>query len=167
VLKVDGERDAAPLVNIFGGKITTYRRLAESMLEKIEGLLGAKGPRWTGGATLPGGDFKAAEFDRLASDIADRLDIATAEAIRLARLYGTRALAFASPGSGLGLAFGHGLTEAEVSYLMDEEWAVEADDILWRRTKLGLKFSASERERLAAYMQSRRAGPKKKKVAAR
>jgi glycerol-3-phosphate dehydrogenase len=165
VLKADGAPGQAPLVNIFGGKITTYRRLAESMLEKIEGLIGAKGQPWTAGATLPGGDFKAADFDALAGDLARAHGLEAAAARRLARLYGTRAKAIAgraaSPAE-FGRDFGHGLTEAEVDYLVREEWAVTADDILWRRSKLGLHFSKAEAEALAAHMDTHRAAPQRK-----
>jgi glycerol-3-phosphate dehydrogenase len=164
VLKAEGGHGEAPLVNIFGGKITTYRRLAESMLEKIESLIGAKGARWTAGATLPGGDFKALEFDALASEVQARLGIAASAARRLVRLYGTRALTLNSAGQGLGREFGHGLTEAEVDYLMDAEWAVTADDVLWRRTKLGLKFQTAGLQALTAYMETRRLKPRKKAV---
>ncbi|MCU0832398.1 MAG: glycerol-3-phosphate dehydrogenase [Rhizobiaceae bacterium] len=164
VLKADVGDGVAPLVNIFGGKITTYRRLAESMLEKIEALIGAKGPRWTAGATLPGGDFKATEFGALAARIERQHGIASSAARRLARLYGTRALDWASSGKGLGRDFGHGLTETEVAHLMDHEWAAAADDVLWRRTKLGLHFTAAEKQSLAAFMETRRLQPQRKAV---
>jgi glycerol-3-phosphate dehydrogenase len=160
VLKEDGGQGAAPLINIFGGKITTYRRLAESMLEKIEGQIGAKGPRWTSGATLPGGDFPAASFDDLAQAVSRGHGVTLAAARRLTRLYGTRALRLADGRTnGLGRDFGHGLTEAEVDYLMAEEWAVSAEDVLWRRTKLGLRFSPEESRTLESFMQGRRSTP--------
>ena len=128
------------------------------MLEKIEDLLGAKGKPWTANATLPGGDFAAtafeAEVDRLKSAYAF-LDIRLAR--RLVRLYGTRAhtlLGLARSEADLGRRFGADLYEAEVRYLMEHEWAVTADDVLWRRTKRGLRFSREQAAALDAYMKS-------------
>ena len=114
------------------------------MLEKIEGLLGAKGKPWTANAVLPGGDFAAtafdAEVDRLKAAYAF-LDMRLAR--RLVRLYGTKAhalLGLARSEADLGRRFGADLYEAEVRYLMEHEWAVTADDVLWRRTKRGLQI---------------------------
>jgi glycerol-3-phosphate dehydrogenase len=146
----------APLINIFGGKITTYRRLAESMLEKIEALIGAKGKPWTRGATLPGGDFPMTGFDALVADLSrDYPFLEQHAAGRLARLYGTRAriiLGKATKAGDLGETFGGGLTEAEVNYLMREEWVTSADDILWRRSKIALMLSDAEKQNLTDYV---------------
>ena len=159
VLKLEGEQGEAPLLNIFGGKITTYRRLAEHAVEKIEAALGrpaAKG--WTAEAPLPGGDFPV---DGVAAEIA-RLGarypfLAPAHASRLVFLYGTRASAIlgdaSSPGD-LGRHFGADLYEAELRYLMAQEWAATAEDVIWRRTKLGLRLSAPEAAALEAFMQA-------------
>jgi len=156
VLKSDGGNGVAPLINIFGGKITTYRRLAEAMMEKIEGFLGRKGAPWTASAALPGGDFPPdgfnMEVDRLKSSF-PFLDLAHAR--RLVRLYGTRAkvvLGLASSAADLGRNFGADLFEAEVRYLVDHEWACTAEDILWRRTKRGLRLSREQAGRLEEFM---------------
>jgi glycerol-3-phosphate dehydrogenase len=154
VLKADSRDGQAAIINIFGGKITTYRKLAESMLEKIEGFLGRRGKPWTAAAALPGGDFAPTGFDaevsRLKRDF-PFLDMRFAR--RLTRLYGTRAsnlLGLAKSVADLGRNFGADLYEAEIRYLIDQEWAVTAEDILWRRTKRGLKLG---REQAAALEQ--------------
>ena len=156
VLKVDAPLGQAALVNSFGGKITTYRRLAESMLDKIEGILGKRGPAWTANAPLPGGDFNvhgyAAEVGLLRVDYPF---IDTGLAHRLVRLYGTRArqlLGAAKSLADLGRDFGAGLYEAEIRYLMENEWAMTAEDVLWRRTKRGLYMSKEQIEALDAHM---------------
>jgi len=156
VLKADGGDGQAPLLNIFGGKITTYRRLAESMLEKIEGFLGKKGKPWTATATLPGGDFPATGFDAEVTALKRGFPFLDQRlARRLVRLYGTRArtiLGLAKSMADLGRNFGGDLYEAEVRYLIASEWAVTADDVLWRRTKRGLHLSADEKLVLDKYM---------------
>jgi glycerol-3-phosphate dehydrogenase len=156
VLKSDAPDGQAAIVNIFGGKITTYRRLAESMLEKIEDQLGKRGKPWTAGAPLPGGDFPATDFQGEVAKLKSEypfLDLAHAR--RLARLYGTRAkalLGLARSQADLGRHFGADLYEAEVRYLMDKEWAMTAEDVLWRRTKRGLKLTREQAEALDRYM---------------
>jgi glycerol-3-phosphate dehydrogenase len=149
VLKLDGANGAAPLINVFGGKITTYRRLAEAALEKIEEALGEKrGRPWTAGATLPGGYFPIDGYDALVSDLAHRHPaLPHALLARLARAYGTDAqtiLADVEVPADMGRDFGAGLTAREVEWLRTREWAISADDILWRRSKLGLRLSAAE-----------------------
>lgn len=156
VLKLDGDKKSGAMINLFGGKITTYRNLAETVLETIEGVLGRRGGLWTAAAPLPGGDFAVDGFDAEVARLTaaypfldDRL------ARRLVRLYGTKAhdiLGSASSTDDLGRHFGHGLYEAEVRYLIDREWAVTAEDILWRRTKLGLKFGGPDVETLDDFM---------------
>ena len=156
VLKSDGGNGVAPLINVFGGKITTYRRLAEAMLEKIEDLLGKRGTPWTAGAPLPGGDFEATGFDKEVDRLKSSypfLDLAHAR--RLVRLYGTRAsmlLGLARSNTDLGRNFGADLFEAEVRYLMEHEWAATAADVLWRRTKRGLRFSREQAGALDEFM---------------
>lgn len=156
VLKAEGGAGLAPLVNAFGGKITTYRRLAKSMIEKIEEFLGKRGPSWTVSAPLPGGDFPAtgyeAEVTRLKQAYAF-LDPRLAR--RLVRLYGTRAHALLGPArsiADLGQDFGGDLYEAEVRYLVEHEWAETAQDILWRRTKRGLHFDRKQTAELEAFL---------------
>lgn len=160
ILKPD-PAEGAPLINIFGGKITTYRRLAESMLELIEDRLGKKSACWTHRAALPGGDFAVhdfdAEVDRL---IKDYPFLAANQARRYMRHYGSRArvlLGQARALEDLGQEFGHDLYAAEVDYLIAQEWAVEAADVLWRRTKRGLRLDASQVAKLEAYMVEKRA----------
>jgi glycerol-3-phosphate dehydrogenase len=152
VIRQDGTVTDGVLLNIFGGKITTYRRLAETIVKDIEAVLGARKPAWTAGTTLPGGDFAPHGFDALVEDLhRTHPELKAAQARRLVRHYGTRA-AHVIPQTGPGQDFGHGLSEAEVRYLMSNEWARDADDILFRRTKLGIRFSKAERDRLQAYM---------------
>ena len=158
VLKVDGGEGRQAVVNAFGGKITTYRRLAESMLEKIEDILGKRGAPWTAGAPLPGGDFPATGFDAEVTRLkADYAFLDARQARRLVRLYGTKArtlLGLARSQADLGRNFGADLYEAEVRYLMEHEWAQTAEDILWRRTKRGLKLSREQAAALDTYMRS-------------
>jgi glycerol-3-phosphate dehydrogenase len=162
VLKLDAGEGLAPLLSVFGGKITTYRRLAEAVLEKLTPHVpGLRHPAakagWTGHANLPGGDFPCQQFERLVDDIAalhPYLD--RRHAWRLARTYGTRAKAVlegATSLADLGRNFGSDLTEREVAYLMREEWAVTAEDVLWRRGKLGLRIDAAGKAALADFMQ--------------
>ncbi|TIS58905.1 glycerol-3-phosphate dehydrogenase [Mesorhizobium sp.] len=156
VLKTDGGEGAAPIVNAFGGKITTYRRLAESMLEKIEGFLGKRGKPWTATAPLPGGDFPATGFDAEVAKLKTAYPFLDARlARRLTRLYGTRArmlLGLARSNADLGRNFGADLYEAEVRYLVQNEWAVTAEDVLWRRTKRGLHLSREQAAALDEFM---------------
>lgn len=144
VLKLAGEKSEPQMLNVFGGKITTYRRLAESALELIEGALGKRGAPWTKGATLPGGSVPTGNLTAYqARIIATRPGIDPTLIERLVHTYGTRTetiLAGAAVTADLGRDFGAGLTEAEVWYLAREEWARKAEDILWRRTKLGLRL---------------------------
>ncbi|MFN4114693.1 MAG: glycerol-3-phosphate dehydrogenase [Sphingomonadaceae bacterium] len=160
--ELDGGPGEAPLLSVFGGKITTYRHLATEAVERLAPLCAAlAGPEWTGSAPLPGGDFGLREADDKARDLKAAypfLDQHQAE--RLIRLYGTRAwviLGKATTPADLGEHFGHGLTTAEVDYLIAQEWARSAEDILWRRTKLGLHFSAPETARLDQFIIERTA----------
>jgi len=161
VLELDTE--GAPLLSVFGGKITTYRRLAQHALEKLEPHLPAPAPSrrdWSGTMPLPGGDFPVQGFAALVDGLRrDYPWLEPDQARRLARAYGTRArqiLGGAGSAAALGRDFGAGLTEAEVLYLMREEWAEEAADILWRRSKLGLRFSPDQAAALEAFLAARR-----------
>jgi glycerol-3-phosphate dehydrogenase len=156
VLKTEGDKATGALVNVFGGKLTTSRRLAESVLEKIEEVLGRRRERWTKDSTLPGGDFGPLSFDvelrRLGLDYPD---MPRPLLKRLMRLYGTRArvlLGDRKSVSELGEHLGADLYGAEVDYLVAEEWARTAEDILWRRTKLGLRVGAEDVARLEGYL---------------
>lgn len=156
VLKLAGEKNEPRMLNVFGGKITTYRRLAESALKLVEEAIGARGAPWTKGATLPGGNIPTNGLDAYCAGIAaTRPGIDPALIGRLVRTYGTRTegiLAGAAVTADLGHDFGAGLTEAEVRYLVREEWAREADDILWRRTKLGLRMSEEAPAEIDAFI---------------
>ncbi|RWN03475.1 MAG: glycerol-3-phosphate dehydrogenase [Mesorhizobium sp.] len=156
VLKADGGDGTAPIINTFGGKITTYRRLAESMLEKIESFLGKRGKPWTANAPLPGGDFPASGFDAEVAKLKTAYPFLDARlARRLTRLYGTRArvlLGLAKSNADLGRNFGADLYEAEVRYLVQNEWAMTAEDVLWRRTKRGLHLSREQAAALDEFM---------------
>lgn len=158
VLKVDGAASAPKIINVFGGKITTSRRLAEHVLQHVETVLGKRGEAWTMKAPLPGGDFPVQGFDALVAGlVADYPALDRALVRRLARHYGTRARRILGPArteADLGRAFGAGLTEAEVHYLIDQEWARSAADIVWRRTKLGLRMTATEIAALDDFMRN-------------
>ena len=142
--------DGAPLLSIYGGKITTHRRLAEDALEKLAPYLkGDKAAQgWTAKAPLPGGDFAVTGLDALVSALRrDYPFLTPAHAGRLAQAYGTRArtmLGDAASLQDLGRDFGATLSEREVRYLIAHEFAVSADDIVWRRSKLGLRMTAEQ-----------------------
>lgn len=152
VLRIDDE-GGLPLLNVFGGKITTYRCLAESAVEKLapyfddKQQLSANG-RWTAHAVLAGGDFAVQDKEKqIASLSADYAFIDAKEAKRLINLYGTDArawLADASNRADLGKDFGYNLSQAEVKHLIDKEFARSGEDILWRRTRLGLYFNDTQ-----------------------
>ena len=156
VLKVDGDAATGAAINVFGGKLTTSRRLAESVLEKIEGVLGKKGAAWTKTSRLPGGEFEPLAFEaevrRLGMDYAG---MPPAMLRRMMRLYGTKArvvLGEARDVGALGQHFGADLYAAEVDYLVANEWARTAQDVLWRRTKLGLRVGADDVAALERYL---------------
>ncbi len=152
--------ESGALLNVFGGKITTYRRLAEAALVEIEAALGRRGETWTRTASLPGGDFPVGNLDALINDLRQTYPfLEIAHARRLGRLYGTAArdiLGSAARLDDLGRCFGFNLYEAEVRYLMANEWAINAEDVLWRRTKCGLRLSTSEAEALETFMAEHR-----------
>jgi glycerol-3-phosphate dehydrogenase len=139
-----------PLLSVHGGTIINYRKLAERAVDKLLPALGREpGKHWTAGAALPGGDTDdIAAFARMFRAFNTHLDGATTR--RLAYTYGTRVNEFVQPH--MGHDFGAGLTRAEVDYLVRHEWARTAEDILWRRTKLGLHVPADTEQRLTAYL---------------
>ncbi|MCC6890703.1 MAG: glycerol-3-phosphate dehydrogenase [Hyphomicrobiales bacterium] len=155
LLDLDRAAGEAPLLTVFGGKISTYRRLAEDALEMLAPVLGER-PRWTRGAALPGGDFDVDGLERLIAGLRRSYPfVAEAHARRLAQAYGTRVaqvIGAARSPADLGPRFGGDLTAVEVRYLMQREWAQSPDDVLWRRTKLGLRASREDRSRLASFM---------------
>ncbi|MCK0167722.1 glycerol-3-phosphate dehydrogenase [Jannaschia sp. S6380] len=160
VLKVEA-RGGAPVLNIFGGKITTFRKLAQAAMEKIEDHLSTDRGPWTQDAPLPGGDFPVDGVAEQIAGLRAAYPFLTAPwALRLVRAYGTDARAVlgqATTAEDLGEDFGATLTGAEVAWQMDREWARRAEDVLWRRTKLGLRLDQAQVARLEAWMSERRA----------
>ena len=155
-LTLDERFREAPVLTIYGGKITTYRRVAEAVLQRLGHFFYVRRPRWTSRAPLPGGDFAWDAFDAQVTKAQETWPFLELDAARrLVGAYGARlegVLGSAQSWSDLGTRFGADLSEAEVRYLMQHEWAESADDVLWRRTKLGLQFSDSEKEALNAFM---------------
>ena len=147
----------APLLNVFGGKITTYRKLAEEAVDMLKPVLNFKAPAWTGkDAPLPGGDIANANFDGFLRELQRRYPWLPSQlARRYARAYGTRTevfLAGAKQLEDLGEHLGGGVYAAELRYLMEHEWARTAEDILWRRSKLGLHVSQETVQHLEAWL---------------
>lgn len=160
VLDLEVPRGSAPLLSVFGGKITTYRRLAEDAIDRLAPHL--KPPcarRWTATAPLPGGDMESGDFGLFLRTLRGKYPwLDAAPAGRIARAYGTRAevvLGTARCADDLGIDFGAGLFQAEIDYLIDQEFALTAEDILWRRSKQALHLSRAGRERVSAYADER------------
>jgi glycerol-3-phosphate dehydrogenase len=161
--------DGAPLLSVWGGKITTFRKLAEDAADLVGQMLGETRKPWTEGAALPGGDLQAwigapkpgaaadpaGDFERLVAAVQSRYAYLPAPlSRRLARAYGARVdrvLGAASRLSDLGQEVAPGLYAMELRYLQREEWACSADDVLWRRSKLGLHYTPAERQQVAAW----------------
>ncbi|TDV04987.1 glycerol-3-phosphate dehydrogenase [Paraburkholderia caballeronis] len=140
------DSDGAPLLSVFGGKITTFRKLAEEACGLLCHALGKSAGPWTAGKPLPGGDVDSGRFEPFADGFARRYPwLPAVLARRYARAYGTRAsrvIGDAKSIDDLGAEIAAGMHEAELRYLRDVEWATCADDVLWRRTKLGLRVEA-------------------------
>ncbi|CAN7478171.1 glycerol-3-phosphate dehydrogenase [Variovorax paradoxus] len=167
---LESNTTAAPLLSVWGGKITTFRKLAEDAADEVGKMLGqssAQRPPWTDGAFLAGGDLSAwigaatrpdDDFERFVAAVQARhawLDARLAR--RLARAYGARVaglLGDAQSMEDMGAAVAPGLHERELRFLQENEWAVSADDVLWRRSKLGLRYTAEERRQVAAWLQA-------------
>jgi glycerol-3-phosphate dehydrogenase len=143
------------LLTIFGGALTTSRQRAERAVSRLTPFY-PMSPRWTANTPLPGGDFAWQRFEDEVERARERWRfLSEAEALRLVAAYGTRLAAIlgnAKDRAELGTAFGSELTAAEVRYLMAKEWARFPDDILWRRSKLGLTMPAQDRDALAKFM---------------
>jgi glycerol-3-phosphate dehydrogenase len=156
VFDLAGSPGEAPLLSIYGGKITTYRRLAEHAMDKLTPFIPVPRPSWTADAVLPGGDMASHRFEPFAAAFRNRHPWLPEDvAQRLCRLYGTMAekiIGDSTKLADMGIDFGGGLYEREVDWLVREEWANSADDILWRRTKLGLHVPAEGAVRLAEWM---------------
>ena len=158
-LKVDAT-GGAPVLHVFGGKITTYRRLAESALDKVGTVFAGLPGRWTAGVPLPGGDFPVDGFDALVARLQQAAPfLAPRDVRRLVRAYGTDAFAVlgeaASP-EDMGQDFGAGLHAREVAWLMRHEFARRAEDVVWRRSKLGLRMEAGQIAALDDWMRAPR-----------
>ena len=152
--ELSAEAGAPALLTVLGGKLTTYRRLAEAALAKLAPHLPPMGPAWTAGAILPGGDLGDGGLSGFIARLCGkRPGFDPAFLARLARRYGTlvaEVLGEARKEADLGTSLGWGLSEREVVYLREREWAREADDVLWRRTKCGLHMTAEERTAAAS-----------------
>ncbi|MXO60136.1 glycerol-3-phosphate dehydrogenase [Altererythrobacter salegens] len=149
--------EGAPLLGVYGGKITSHRHLAEEAVDKLAQRLPAlASPAWTASEPLPGGDFPHDRQADLVADLQrDYAFLSQRDAQRIGRAYGTLArvwLGAAQVWDDLGRRFGAGLSEAEVEYLKAKEWAQTAEDVLWRRTKLGMHMSDAEQSALAEFM---------------
>ena len=157
VLELDAA-EGAPLLNVFGGKITTFRRLAEHALQKLKPYFPVATGDWTARATLPGGEIDDGDFERFVARLAGEYPFLPPSLARhAARLYGARAMKLLGPATSLadlGRRFGPDFYEREARYLIAEEWAKTADDILVRRTKHGLRMTANERAEFEKWMQS-------------
>ncbi len=151
-LSLSDPAHGAPVLTVLGGKITTFRALGEKAVNMLAPLLGNTAPHWTGAVPLPGGDLPDGSLDAWREETAQRWPfLPVALARRLTRLYGTRMVQImgnATSLKDLGRHYGAGLYAAELDYLQAHEWARSADDILWRRTKLGLFMRPSERAAL-------------------
>jgi glycerol-3-phosphate dehydrogenase len=154
-MTLDYGRGKAPLITVFGGDVTTSRLRAERAVSKLTPFY-PMSVRWTAKAPLPGGDFAWDRFDSEVDEVRDRWRfLGEDQAKRLVAAYGSNAKAIlgdAKERSDLGPAFGPELTGAEVRFLMQKEWARFPDDVLWRRSKLGLAMPPSDRDALAAFM---------------
>ena len=153
------DKTQAPLLNVFGGKITTYRKLAEAALDKINEVFPSLPSEWTAGVPLPGGDFPVDDVTRLREKLAREYPFLSAYATRrLIRAYGTEAwtiLGDAKAQSDLGESFGATITARELDWAIAREWVRTGEDFLWRRTKLGLRLDPDARTAVDTYIKSR------------
>jgi glycerol-3-phosphate dehydrogenase len=165
---LESSTTAAPLLSVWGGKITTFRKLSEDAADEVGKMLGEDGtkrPAWTDGAFMAGGDLAGFigpakrpddDFERFVIAVQARypwLEMSLAR--RLARAYGARVADLIGPAVSMldmGAAVSPGLHERELRFLQDHEWAVNADDVLWRRSKLGLHYTSVQQEQVAAWL---------------
>lgn len=155
VLKLN-ETGEAPALNIFGGKITTYRRLAEAAIAKFEHFFPEMTSKWTKRVPLPGGDFAHDQFDQLVQELQNIVPfIKPKTARRLVRAYGTDAQIIVkgvASEKDMGTHFGHGIYARELDWTIAHEWVMTAEDYLWRRTKMGLRVSSEQTTEISAYI---------------
>jgi len=153
VLKLDDAAGQAPVLHIYGGKITTYRRLAEEAVGKVAAALGRAGTPWSATAALPGGAFGGLDLPGFEAEMARCHPwLAPTTLRRLVRAYGSDLDAMLDGASGpnaMGEDYGAGFTERELDWLVQHEWARTAEDVLWRRSKLGLHMPPEGQARLA------------------
>ncbi|WP_414472012.1 glycerol-3-phosphate dehydrogenase [Microvirga sp. M2] len=157
VLVLEAPEGQPPMLSVFGGKITTYRRLAEAALDRLKDHLPTlRKPAWTGASALPGGDFPRNGYAALVGEACAEYPFLERTVVaRLVRAYGTRirdVVGNARSMHDMGRTFGAGLTQREVEYLIEREWAFTAEDVLWRRSKLGLRLSGGQAEALDGFM---------------
>ena len=161
-IRIDSQDNNSALINIFGGKMTTFRQLSEEVVNKVGSILGEKKSPWTSDVHLPGGDFSLTEKTKIVDGLAKKYDYLDVDYIqRLFNLYGTRVeyiLKNVSSIDDLGLHFGRDLYQVEVDYLMQEEFALYPEDVLERRTKLYLFLDYDKIENLDNYMQKKKEG---------
>lgn len=161
IFEVDAANGQAPLLSVFGGKITTFRKLSEHALERLKPFFPQMGAAWTAKAHLPGGDMADADFEQFLGDLRARYRWLTADlAKHYARLYGTRAhdlIGNARSLDDLGAVFSPLFRECEARFLIDNEWAMTADDLLERRTKHGLHMTPAERQAFTGWLERQQA----------
>ena len=159
-LRLDAERGAAPVLSVFGGKITTYRKLAEHVLDKLAPWFPHRKAAWTANATLPGGEIDGS-LEAFCARLADEnAALPTALLQALARRHGSRArcvLQGVRTETDLGTHFGADLYAREVDYMLEQEWAASGEDVLYRRTKAGLHLAPTQQESLTRYVAQRTA----------
>jgi glycerol-3-phosphate dehydrogenase len=161
VLELDQQSGGAPLLSVFGGKVTTYRKLAEEALATLKNHFPHMKAPWTDFAPLPGGDIPDEDMDVCLANLVTRYPDLEPQYLRqLVRRHGTlidQVLTDAECPSDLGTDFGNGLTAREVDYLVEHEWALTAEDILWRRTKAGLGMTDDQRGAVKLYLEAQTA----------
>ncbi|WP_407331705.1 glycerol-3-phosphate dehydrogenase [Enterovibrio sp. 27052020O] len=154
-LELDGNGGNAPILSVFGGKLTTYRKLAQAAVNKLQPFFADMDKPWTADSVLPGGEG-IASFSDVESALAHRFRWMDAMTVnRLATTYGARVWVWLDnieQQSDLGQDFGGGLTQKEIDYLMATEYVQTAEDLLWRRTKLGLYLTQQEQHQVADYV---------------
>ena len=158
VLHIEEISDEAPFMSVYGGKITTSRKLGEKAMQELADYFKNAGEDWTESALLPGGDLYDADFDRFFNDMQKRYPALNEDLLRrLCHAYGTRITLILGDGKtqpDLGQNFGAGLYEIEAKYLINHEWATSAEDILWRRSKLGLHMTKDQRANFTTWFET-------------
>ena len=153
------QEQGAPLISVYGGKLTTHRKLAEAVLKHVEDIQGARSAPWTDSVPLPGGDFPQTGFEDEVEKLARKYTfLAASHARRLVRLYGTIAFAMLGNSSSvkdLGQQFGEDFFEFEINHLIENEWAQTVEDIIWRRTKMGLRLTKAQVQGLKKFLQEK------------